>query len=198
MDPVAYALGKPNKPCFFRILGRRLVPFQSIRDTMDVHINSNSRIAEMQWVMTSVVSNGKHAYRFQAVCKAKNAIFGPTPGREQSSSTVFGTSESKSSRSFCAAFLRYPVLRRQNPTLSIAREMVDSSAPIIPSIEILPPRAARSLDMAASVISSFVCDESMSDTRVANRRFCTGLVRHLKLHDSHCICTLGSVSPRWA
>ena len=43
----------------------------------------------------------------QAACKHKNAIFGPTPGSEQSSSTVFGTSESKSSRRRRAACLIY-------------------------------------------------------------------------------------------
>jgi hypothetical protein len=46
-------------------------------------------------------------HRFHAICNVRNAIFGPTPGREQSSSTVFGRSESKSSRSLRAAFFRY-------------------------------------------------------------------------------------------
>jgi hypothetical protein len=45
----------------------------------------------------------------QAACKQRNAIFGPTPGNEHSSSTVFGTSESKSSRRRCAACLMYLV-----------------------------------------------------------------------------------------
>ena len=46
-------------------------------------------------------------HKFHAICNVKNAILGPTPGREQSSSTVFGRSESKSSRSLRAAFFRY-------------------------------------------------------------------------------------------
>ena len=148
------------------------MPLQSIRDPVNVHIHSNSRITKIpSRSELQLYRNSRYTYSFQAVCKARNAIFGPTPGREHSSSTVFGTSDSKSSRNFCAACFRYPVLRRQNPTLLIAWEMVESSAPMIPSREMLPPRAARSLVMAASVVSSFVCDESISDTRVANRRF---------------------------
>ena len=46
-------------------------------------------------------------HKFHATCSVKNAILGPTPGREHSSSTVFGRSESNSSRSLRAAFFRY-------------------------------------------------------------------------------------------
>ena len=46
-------------------------------------------------------------HNFQAIWSVRNAILGPTPGREQSSSTVFGRSESNSSRSLRAAFFRY-------------------------------------------------------------------------------------------
>jgi hypothetical protein len=35
----------------------------------------------------------------------------------------------------------------------------------------VPPKATRNLSTAASVTSSFVCDESMSETSVANRLF---------------------------
>lgn len=42
-----------------------------------------------------------------AACKHRKAILGPTPGSEHSSSTVFGTSESNSSRRRCAACLMY-------------------------------------------------------------------------------------------
>jgi hypothetical protein len=35
----------------------------------------------------------------------------------------------------------------------------------------VPPSATRSLATAASVTSSFVCDESMSEMRVARRLF---------------------------
>ena len=101
-------------------------------------------------------------HKFHAIWSVKNAILGPTPGREQSSSTVFGRSESKSSRSLRAAFFRYllkrcisafqkrvrkrksrkgeqvvrnatnPVLRLQKPTFAMASAIVSSSASIIP------------------------------------------------------------------
>lgn len=61
------------------------------------------------------------------------------------------------------------VFRRQNPTLQIALEMELSSAFKIASTLRLPPTALRNADIAASVTSSFVCDESISETSVENR-----------------------------
>jgi hypothetical protein len=43
----------------------------------------------------------------QAACKHKNAIFGPTPCKEHSSSAVWGTSELKESRRVSAVAFRY-------------------------------------------------------------------------------------------
>jgi hypothetical protein len=60
------------------------------------------------------------------------------------------------------------VFRLQNPTLAMASEMVFSFASIIASTVKLPPNAVRKFDIAASVTSSFVCDESIRDTNVAN------------------------------
>jgi hypothetical protein len=65
----------------------------------------------------------------------------------------------------------YPALRLQKPTLQIASAMTFSSVFITFSTLNVPPNAARSLVTAASVTSSFVCEESISETKVAKRRF---------------------------
>jgi hypothetical protein len=133
----------------------------------------------------------------QAACKHRKAIFGPTPGSEQSSSTVFGTSELKSSRRRCAACLIYLdsishenaeeervrtdcVFRRQNPTLLMESAMTCSSAARRASRLTVPPSATRSLSTAASVTSSFVCDESMSEMSVAKRLFYTPIAMQIR------------------
>src|SRR6266478_5556504 len=64
------------------------------------------------------------------------------------------------------------VFRRQNPTLLMASAMACSSAARRASRLTVPPSATRSLSTAASVTSSFVCDESMSEMSVAKRLFC--------------------------
>ena len=64
------------------------------------------------------------------------------------------------------------VLRRQKPTLLIESAMTWSSAASRPSRLRMPPSAARSLSTAASVTSSFVCDDSISEMSVENRLFC--------------------------
>lgn len=135
---------------------------------------------------------GETTYNFHATWSARNAILGPTPGSEQSSSTVFGTSESKSSCNRCAVCLMYLfaekkrgrmivghshetqsythcVFRLQNPTLAIASEMTASSASNTAWTESDPPSAVRSFPTAASVTSSLVCEESIKDTSVAKR-----------------------------
>ena len=53
----------------------------------------------------------------------------------------------------------------------MASAMTDSSAFRIASTLRLPPTAARSFPTAAKVVSSFVCDDSMSEISVANRWF---------------------------
>ena len=63
------------------------------------------------------------------------------------------------------------VLRLQKPTFPIASEIVLSFASMIASTVRVPPTAFRSFETAASVTSSFVCDDSMSETSVANRLF---------------------------
>ena len=83
------------------------MPTQSVSYTMHMDINANSNVPALY--------QHKHAYNFQdadahkshATCKVRNAILGPTPGNEHNSSTVLGTSQSKSSRSRIAAFLMY-------------------------------------------------------------------------------------------
>lgn len=60
------------------------------------------------------------------------------------------------------------VLRRQNPTFAIDSAMSFSSAFNIASTVRLPPTAPRNFDTAASVTSSFVCDDNMRDTKVEN------------------------------
>jgi hypothetical protein len=64
------------------------------------------------------------------------------------------------------------VLRRQKPTLLMVPAITCSSAANRASRLSVPPSAARSLSTAASVTSSFVCDESMSEMSVASRLFC--------------------------
>ena len=66
----------------------------------------------------------------------------------------------------------YSAFRLQNPTFAMAVHISASEAAMIPATDMLPPRAALSFVTAASVTSSLVCEESMSETRVANRRFC--------------------------
>jgi hypothetical protein len=59
----------------------------------------------------------------------------------------------------------------QNPTLAIAVDMRSSEASMIPATDMLPPNALRNALTAASVTSSFVCEESMRETSVVYRRF---------------------------
>ena len=66
----------------------------------------------------------------------------------------------------------HPVFLRQKPTLPIADDIAASSASIIADTDRLPPIASRSFETAASVTSSFVCEDSIRETSVANRRFC--------------------------
>ena len=75
---------------------------------MDMDIHSNSNVSEgshlIEWNMCDWLRN---TYRFHTVCKAKNTILGPTPGSEDNSSTIFGTSELKWSCSCWAACFKY-------------------------------------------------------------------------------------------
>lgn len=65
----------------------------------------------------------------------------------------------------------HPVFLLQNPTLAMAREMTDSSAAIMPSRDMLPPKASLRFSTAAFVTSSFVWEESINETSVAYLRF---------------------------
>lgn len=89
------------------------------------------------------------------------------------------------------------VFRRQKPTLAMASEMAASSAWRTASTLRLPPTASRSFVTAASVTSSFVCDDNMRDTSVANLRFCDDVTNKMIVHRSkqyRVERTLGSVS----
>lgn len=94
------------------------------------------------------------------------------------------------------------VFRRQNPTLLMESAMTCSSAARSASRLRVPPSAKRSLATAASVTSSFVCEESMSEMSVAKRLFChhdtkeirTKGVRKIKGRPSHVSRTRGSIS----
>ena len=72
------------------------------------------------------------------------------------------------------------VFRRQKPTLLMASAMTCSSAASTASRLRVPPSPLRSLSTAASVTSSFVCEESMSEMSVAKRLFCTRQSNHEK------------------
>lgn len=127
--------------------------------------------------------------RTDCTCRARNAILGPTPGREQRPSTVFGISPSNSSRIFCAACLIYLkteimtlqatenqhsphwVFLLQNPTLPIASDIVASLAANTLST-VNSPRELRKFDTAQCVTSSFVWEESISETRITNLLVC--------------------------
>lgn len=63
------------------------------------------------------------------------------------------------------------VFRRQKPTFAIAFEIATSSADMMAATDRVPPMAARSFVIAASVTSSFVWEDNIKDTSVANRRF---------------------------
>lgn len=65
----------------------------------------------------------------------------------------------------------YWVLRLQKPTLHMAFDIACSSELMSPSTLNDPPRASRRFETAASVTSSFVCEDSIKDTKVANRLF---------------------------
>ena len=105
-----------------RLLGGlrwRFVPLEPVGDAMHMNVYANAHVSvrEQATTIISDQSSPKGSKRskprktdmFQAACKHKKAIFGPTPLSETSSSTVFGTSESKSSRRRCAACLIYLV-----------------------------------------------------------------------------------------
>ena len=132
----------------------------------------------------------------QVECKRKNPIFGPTlgpSGSGQSSSTVFGASESNSSRRHYTACRTYLgshfsvghqfrggqeggvrtncVLRRHKPTLLMASAMTCSPVAGIASDLGVLPSTAQSLSTVASVTSSLVCDENTSKMSAANCLF---------------------------
>ena len=144
------------------------------------------------WEQSREDSERGRTHISKAVCKRKNAIFGPTPGfsiSEQSSSTVFGTSESNSSHRHTACRIyHFPVghqlrggqeggvrtncvLRRQKPTLLMESAMTSSPVASRASRLSVVPSAARSLSTATSVTSSLVCDETTRETSAANSLF---------------------------
>ncbi len=92
----------------------------------------------------------------------------------------------------------YCVFLRQNPTLFMHSDMVFSSASVMASIVMLPPRATRSFATAASVTSSFVWDESMREINVESlwafsiyRKF---LFQPQQTKKGCAVCTFGSIS----
>ena len=133
---------------------------QTICYPVNVNVNPNTIVAIYNKKSpVRNLSNKPHlkaTHISQALCKHRNAILGPTPVRDQSSSTVFGTSLLKSSLSLKAACLMYPVFLLQNPSFEIASEMILSGASMSALSVILPPRATLSFATAASVTSSFV------------------------------------------
>ena len=95
--------------------------------------------------------------------RTSNAIFGPTPGRANSASIVFGTSSSYSSRRICVAFRMFFVLTLWKPTGLI--NSWNSSSLVSSRIRLTDrPRAFRA-PMTAAFTVSFVWEDSMSDTR---------------------------------
>src|SRR6266550_2603338 len=58
----------------------------------------------------------------------------------------------------------HPVFLRQKPTLLMADDIAVSSASAIENTDRLPPNASRSFETAASVTSSFVCEDSIRET----------------------------------
>ena len=183
---------------------------------MHVYANSSISTAKSDQHRVRIGARGS-AYNFHATCNARKAILGPTPGNEHSSSTVLGTSPLNSSLSFCAACLMYLsapmskwrqararglisgsaycVLRRQKPTLHMASETALSLAARTASMDRVPPTASRSFATAASVTSSFVCDDSISETRVEKRWFCHGWQSDRTFRENHGdTATFGSVS----
>lgn len=87
------------------------MPLEPVGDTMHMNIYANAHVSVRD--DATIIRDQPSQYKpwetdiSQAACKHRKAIFGPTPGSEQSSSTVFGTSELKSSRRRCAACLIY-------------------------------------------------------------------------------------------
>ena len=74
---------------------------QSVCNAVDMNVHAYAKIPELKLVSRLVKAITRSSEnKFHAICKARNAILGLTPGSEHKSSTVFGTSESKSSRSF--------------------------------------------------------------------------------------------------
>ena len=177
-------------PGFFGVFRGRLMPFESVGDAVHVDVYADAHVSNFPIITRREESRERETHISHAACKHRKAILGPTPGSEHSSSTVFGTSESNSSRKRCAACLMYLrqslntknyrqqrfgetdcVFRRQKPTLLMHSVMTCSSAASNASRLSVPPNAARSLSTAASVTSSLVCEESMSDMSVAKRLF---------------------------
>lgn len=74
---------------------------------MNVHVHANTKVPNMMRVQIQLNVNDGQTYRFQAICRARKAILGPTPGNEHKSSAVFGTSDAKSSWSLWAVCLIY-------------------------------------------------------------------------------------------
>jgi len=83
------------------------VPLEPIGDTMRMNVLANAHISvpirHQRLVRSQEDSEREKTYISQAAHEHRKAVFGPTPGSEQSSSTVFGTSESNSSRRRSAA-----------------------------------------------------------------------------------------------
>ena len=95
--------------------------------------------------------------------RTSKAIFGPTPGKANSASIVFGTSSSYSSRRICVAFRMFFVLTLWKPTGLI--NSWNSSSLVSSRIRLTDrPRAFRA-PMTAAFTVSFVWEDSMSDTR---------------------------------
>ena len=96
-------------PSFFRGLRGRFMPFEPVGDTVHVDVYADTHISSRRVKKKNKGrgEEGEETHISHAACKHKNAIFGPTPGSEHSSSTVLGTSPSNSSRSRCAACRMY-------------------------------------------------------------------------------------------
>ena len=104
------------------------------------------------------------------LCICRKAILGPTPGSEQSSSTVRGTSPSKRSRRISATRRTYSVLRRKKPTLAMHSWITSSGVARSDARHRPLSRRVCSLYTASAVTGSLVCELSMRLMSVVKRR----------------------------
>ena len=92
---------------------------------------------------------------------------GLIPCARKASATLGGMSESYRSTQIAAAAFRYPALRWWNPTGVMSASSCSTDVPAIFS-GVHPNATSRAV--AACVMGSFVCEESIAETRTTKRR----------------------------